>query len=211
MNTASKLRTRSLALLALFTAIVAVLQLMGVAIHFGAFAVSLVGVPVIIGGALMGPWAGAWLGLVFGVTVLISGDATLFLTWNPAATIAIVLLKGTLAGLVAAALYRLIEKKHSFLAVLAAAVAYPVVNTGVFFLGSMLFFMDDCVQYAAGFGITGSGPVVIMVFFIGFNFFFELGLDLVLAGVIDRVIKLAHRSFAIPVRIVADETKQDKE
>lgn len=211
MNASTKARTRTMVLLALFTAIVAVLQLLGVAIRFGTFAVSMVGVPIVIGGALMGPLAGAWLGLVFGVTVLISGDAALFLTWNPAATIVIVLLKGMLAGLAAAWLYRLLEKKHSFLAALAAAIAYPVVNTGVFFLGSMLCFMDDCVQFAASLGVTGSGPMVIMIVFIGFNFFFELGLDIVLVGMIDRIIQFAHRSFAVPVRIVKDETKQDKE
>lgn len=186
--------TRKLVTLAIFTAIVAVLQLMGVAIRFGTFAVSMVGVPVILGGALMGPLAGAWLGLVFGVTVLVSGDAALFLTWNPPATIAIVLLKGTLAGLAAGAFYQLLEKKHGFLAVLAAAVAYPVVNTGVFFLGSMLFFLDDCIQFAAGLGITGSGPAVIMSVFIGLNFFFELGLDLVLSGVVSRLIQAGKRS-----------------
>lgn len=194
MNTSTKARIRTMVLLALFTAIVAVLQLMGVAIRFGTFAVSMVGVPVVIGGALMGPMAGAWLGLVFGITVLVSGDAALFLTWDPAATIAIVLLKGTLAGLAAAWLYRLLEKKQGFLAVLAAAIVYPVVNTAVFFIGSMLCFMDDCVQFAASVGVTASGPVAIMVVFIGFNFFFELGLDLVLVGVIDRLIALGKKS-----------------
>lgn len=182
------------ALLALFTAIVAVLQMLGIAIRFGVFAVSLVGVPIIIGGALMGPLAGAWLGLVFGITVLVSGDAALFLTWNPAATVAIVLLKGTLAGLAAGGVYRLLEKKNSFLAVLAAAVVCPLVNTGVFFLGCMLFFLEDCVQFAANLGITGSGPAVIMTAFIGFNFFFELGLDLVLSGIVDRLIHIGKKS-----------------
>lgn len=182
------------ALLALFTAIVAVLQMMGIAIRFGVFAVSLVGVPIIIGGALMGPLAGAWLGLVFGITVLVSGDAALFLTWNPAATVAIVLLKGTLAGLAAGGVYRLLEKKNSFLAVLAAAVVCPLVNTGVFFLGCMLFFLEDCVQFAANLGITGSGPAVVMTTFIGFNFFFELGLDLVLSGIVDRLIHIGKKS-----------------
>lgn len=186
--------TRRLVTLAIFTAIVAVLQLLGVAVRFGTFAVSMVGVPVILGGALMGPMAGAWLGLVFGVAVLVSGDAALFLTWDPVATVVIVLLKGTLAGLAAGALYRLLEKKHGFLAVLAAAVAYPLVNTGVFFVGCMLCFLDDCVQFAAGLGIGGSGPVIIMTVFIGFNFFFELGLDLVLSGVIDRLIYMGKRS-----------------
>lgn len=186
--------TRRLVTLSIFTAIVAVLQLMGVAIRFGTFAVSMVGVPVILGGALMGPVAGAWLGLVFGVTVLISGDAALFLTWDPIATVIIVLLKGALAGLAAGALYRLLEKKNGFLAVLAAAVAYPLVNTGVFFLGCMIFFLDDCIQFAANLGISGSGPVIVMSVFIGFNFFFELGLDLVLSGVVSRLIQIGKRS-----------------
>lgn len=194
MKASSHFRTQTLALLALFTAIVAVLQMLGIAIRFGTFAVSMVGVPIILGGALMGPLAGAWLGLVFGVTVLLSGDAALFFAWNPAATVVIVLLKGILAGLAAGVLYQLLERKNSFLAVLAAAVAYPVVNTGVFFLGSMLCFMEDCIQFAANLGITGSGPVVIMTVFIGFNFFFELGLDLVLSGVVDRLIQIGKKS-----------------
>ena len=203
----TRYRTQKLALLALLTAIVAVLQMMGIAIRFGVFAVSLVGVPVIIGGALMGPLAGAWLGLVFGVTVLLSGDAALFFAWNPVATVFIVLLKGTLAGLAAAALYRLLEKKNGFLAALAAAVAYPVVNTGVFFLGCMLFFLDDCIQFAANLGIAGSGPMVVMSTFIGFNFFFELGLDLILCPVIVRIINTRH-PFAVPVRMVKDKEPQ---
>ncbi len=200
----TRFQTQKLALLALLTAIVAVLQMMGIAIRFGVFAVSLVGVPIIIGGALMGPLAGAWLGLVFGVTVLLSGDAALFFAWDPIATVAIVLLKGTLAGLAAGALYRLAAKKNGFLAALAAAVAYPVVNTGVFFLGCMLFFLNDCIQFAANLGVASSGPAVIMSVFIGFNFFFELGLDLVLCPVIVRIIN-ARRPFAGPVRTVKDE------
>ncbi|MBO5034562.1 MAG: ECF transporter S component [Oscillospiraceae bacterium] len=186
----TRYNTRKLALLALFTAIVAVLQMLGVAIRFGTFAVSMVGVPVILGAALMGPLAGAWLGLVFGIAVLVSGDAALFLTWDPAATVIIVLLKGTLAGLAAGGVYQLLEKRNTFLAVLAAAVAYPLVNTGVFFLGCMVFFLEDCIQFAANLGVTGSGPVIVMSVFIGFNFFFELGLDLVLSGIVERLVKI---------------------
>lgn len=186
----TRYNTRKLALLALLTAIVAVLQMLGVAIRFGTFAVSMVGVPVILGAALMGPLAGAWLGLVFGIAVLVSGDAALFLTWDPAATVIIVLLKGTLAGLAAGGVYQLLEKRNTFLAVLAAAVAYPLVNTGVFFLGCMVFFLDDCIQFAANLGVTGSGPVIVMSVFIGFNFFFELGLDLVLSGIVERLVKI---------------------
>lgn len=190
----TRYNTRKLALLALFTAIVAVLQMLGVAIRFGTFAVSMVGVPVILGAALMGPVAGAWLGLVFGIAVLVSGDAALFLTWDPAATVIIVLLKGTLAGLAAGGVYQLLEKRNTFLAVLAAAVAYPLVNTGVFFLGCMIFFLEDCIQFASNLGVMGSGPVIVMSVFIGFNFFFELGLDLVLSGIVERLVKIGKNT-----------------
>ena len=122
--------------------------------------------------------------------MLVSGDAALFLTWDPAATVIIVLLKGTLAGLAAGGVYQLLEKRNTFLAVLAAAVAYPLVNTGVFFLGCMVFFLEDCIQFAANLGVTGSGPVIVMSVFIGFNFFFELGLDLVLSGIVERLVKI---------------------
>ncbi|MGM9522110.1 MAG: ECF transporter S component [Oscillospiraceae bacterium] len=194
MNSKNSVQTKKLVLVALFTAIVAVLQLLGVSIRFGVFAVSLVGVPIVIGAALCGPLAGAWLGLVFGITVLISGDAGLFMAWNPFGTILTVLLKGTLAGLAAGLVYKLLEKKNSFVAVLAAAVVCPVVNTGVFFLGCLAFFLDYCVEYAAGFGITGSGAMVIITFFIGWNFVFELGLDLILSGVIDRLINIGKKT-----------------
>ena len=66
--------TQKIVGLGLFTAIVIVLQLMGSFIRFGTFSISLVLVPVVIGAALYGAGAGAWLGFVFGVVVLLSGD-----------------------------------------------------------------------------------------------------------------------------------------
>jgi len=91
--------TQKIVGLGLFTAIVIVLQLMGSFIRFGTFSISLVLVPVVIGAALYGAGAGAWLGFVFGVVVLLSGDAAAFLGVNALGTILTVLVKGTLAGL----------------------------------------------------------------------------------------------------------------
>ncbi|MBQ7714736.1 MAG: ECF transporter S component, partial [Clostridia bacterium] len=58
------LRLVKLVQIALITAIVVVLQLIGAVIHFGPFSVSLVLVPIVIGAILYGPLAGAWLGFV---------------------------------------------------------------------------------------------------------------------------------------------------
>ena len=65
-------KTRRLAGLALFTAIVVVLQLLGSFIKVGPFAVSLVLIPIVVGAAVYGVKAGAWLGFVFGVVVTIA-------------------------------------------------------------------------------------------------------------------------------------------
>ena len=62
-------KTRQLAGMAIFTAIVVVLQLLGTFVRFGPFSISLVLVPIVIGAALYGAKAGAWLGFVFGVVV----------------------------------------------------------------------------------------------------------------------------------------------
>jgi len=86
--------TQKIVGLGLFTAIVIVLQLMGSFIRFGTFSISLVLVPVVIGAALYGAGAGAWLGFVFGVVVLLSGDAAAFLGVNALGTILTVLVKG---------------------------------------------------------------------------------------------------------------------
>ncbi|MCD7873086.1 MAG: energy-coupled thiamine transporter ThiT, partial [Clostridiales bacterium] len=79
--------TKKLVGIGLFTAIVVVLQLLGSFIKFGTFSISLVLIPIVVGTALYGIGAGAWLGLAFGVTVLISGDAAAFLTVNVIGTI----------------------------------------------------------------------------------------------------------------------------
>ena len=76
---------------------------------------------------------------------------------------------------------------------LAAAVAAPVVNTGVFLLGCKLFFMDFVREMAAGAGYESAG-VFMIVGFVGINFLLELGVNIVLAPVISRLIRLGKKA-----------------
>ena len=78
MNANSQGKTRRLAGLALFTALIVILQLLGSFIRFGPVSVSLVALPIVVGAAVYGSVAGLWLGFVFGVVVLLSGDAAAF-------------------------------------------------------------------------------------------------------------------------------------
>ena len=182
-----KANTRKIAGLGLFTAIIVVLQLTGAAIKLGMFSITLTLAPIIVGAALYGLGAGAWLGLAFGIAVLISGDAAAFLTLNPVGTVLIVLLKGALAGLAAAGVYKAIEKKNKLAAVITAGVTAPVVNTGIFVAGCYIFFMPLINEWASAAGAENAGLFVITGV-VGFNFLVELAVNLVLSTVIVRII-----------------------
>lgn len=176
----------------LFTAIVIVLQVLGAFIHFGVFSISLVLIPVVIGAALYGAASGAWLGFVFGLAVLISGDAAAFLPVNALGTILTVLLKGALAGLAAGFVYRALEGKNRMLAVIFAASVCPVVNTGVFLVGCKLFFMETITGWATALGYANVGGYIVYGL-VGGNFLFELLFNVVLSPVVVRLIRIGKK------------------
>lgn len=185
-------KTKTIVGIGLFTAIVVVLQLLGGGIRFGIFSISLVLVPIVVGSAVYGWQAGAWLGFAFGVTVLLSGDAGAFLAVDPLATVLVVLVKGTLCGLIAGLAYKLLEKCNRVVAVIASAIACPVVNTGVFLLGCQFFFLPKITEWAAMYGYDDAGTYMIFGL-AGINFLIELGANIVLAPVITQLIKLGKK------------------
>lgn len=90
-----------LAVMGVLTAVVIVLQALAIGIRFGTFSITLVLIPIVVGAALYGWKAGAWLGLVFGAVVLMT-DAAAFLAVSVPGTAVTCLLKGILAGIAAA-------------------------------------------------------------------------------------------------------------
>ena len=185
MNT----KTKKMVGLALFTAIVVVLQLLAVGLRaLGLFSISLVLVPIVVGSAVYGWKGGAWLGFAFGAAVLLSGDAAAFLAIDVFGTILVVLLKGTLCGLVAGLVYKLLEKHSKLFAVIAAAVLCPVVNTGIFLLGCQVFFLPTIREWAALYGYADAGTYMIFGL-AGINFLVELVTNIVLAPVITQLVK----------------------
>lgn len=189
-------KTRRLTGLALLTAIIIVLQVVASFVKFGPFSITLALAPIIIGAALYGASAGAWLGGVFGVVVFIAcvagwdvGGNILF-TANPFLTCVLCIVKGALAGLVAGVVFRGLELRSPMAASIVAGIVCPVVNTGIFCLGLSLFFHDTLVAWAGGtdliyyiiFGLTGV------------NFVLELAINLVLSTVIVRVVSARKRA-----------------
>jgi len=188
MNT-RKMETKKLVLAALLTAMVVVLQFTGASIRFGTFSISLVLIPIVIGAAECGAAIGAWLGLVFGVVVLASGDAGAFLAVNVPGTIITVLLKGILCGYAAGITYKCLSKTNRYVAVATAAVVCPVVNTGIFLLGCLVFFMDTISGWAGGEAV-GKDMIFVLV---GGNFIFELATNLILSPTVVRLLNIRKK------------------
>lgn len=180
-----------LSFMGLLTAIVIALQTLAIGIRFGTFSITLVLVPIVVGAALYGWKAGAWLGFVFGVVVLFT-DAGAFLAVSVPGTVITCILKGVLAGAASAAVYKLLEKINGWAAILAAAIVCPVVNTGVFLLGCLIFFYGTISEWAAGAGFENVGAYMI-VGFVGLNFLVEMGINLFLSTVIVRILNIVKK------------------
>ena len=192
MSTERKKQTENLVLGAILTAIVVVLQILGGFIKFGPFSVSLVLIPIVIGAAKCGVKIGTWLGLVFGAVVLLNGDATAFFAVNVFGTVLTVLLKGAACGFAAGLTYKLLAKYNKYAAVVAAAVVCPLVNTGVFLIGCLLFFLDTIKAWGADLGFTNTVSYIFLSM-VGGNFLFELASNMILSPVILRILNFKEK------------------
>ena len=182
---------KNLTLLALMTALVAVFQCIGLIIpigfNVGAFAL----VPIVIGAAMLGPIAGLWLGFIFGLVVIVTGQASAFYAFGVVQTVIVVLLKGALAGWVSGLVFKLFEKKNSLAAIVTSSVLCPVINTAIFTLASFTVFFPGIKGWA-----TGAGKDMISFVFltlIGANFFVELGICLIFSTVAHRIILIGKK------------------
>ena len=185
--------------LAVLTAIVLILQLLGIGIKlpFLATPVSLVLIPIVLGATVLGPKAGAWLGLVFGLEVYIVAGVmgmdfftmTLF-NDHPIVTFLICTVKSTLAGFLCGVVYKLISKRNELLATFVSAAIAPIINTGVFVLGCL--FITDTLKG----NFVGEGTTVIYFLIIGcagLNFIFEFLINMVFAPALNRLVTVLNK------------------
>ncbi len=184
-------KIQKLTLGAILTALVVVLQCMGQFIRFGPFSISLVLLPIVIGAAMCGTAVSTWLGLVFGVVVLMT-DAAAFLAISVPGTVITVLLKGVLCGLAAGLIYNLVAKKSKYAAVVSAAVVCPIVNTGVFLLGCVLFFFETIESWALAGGYTTAAEYMFLGL-AGGNFLFELATNIILSPTVVRLLNIKKK------------------
>lgn len=185
-----KMDTRKMVLGAVLTALVIILEVISASLgKAGIFRFTFALVPIAIGAATCGPALSAWLGFIFGLSVLLTGDAAAFLAVNPLGTVITVLAKGIASGYVAGLLYGVFEKKSRSAAVAISAVACPIVNTGVFLLGCVLFFIPTISAWAGGANVTG----FILTVLVGINFLIEIATNIILTPVIVRLLRIRDK------------------
>ena len=189
--------------LSMLIALVVVLQMISALIPpiAGTVSITLTLVPVVVGAILFGKKGGAVLGFTFGLIVLInciSGiDVGGNILWNanPFLTALICFAKGIAAGFVPAVLYETVKGKteasstRKYAAALVAALSAPIVNTGLFVCGMLLFFMETLRAWAGGTDIAS----YILVGLAGVNFLVEFFINIVLTPAIVRIVEVVKK------------------
>ena len=181
--------------IAVFLALVIVLQAFGGTIAIGAVQLNFTLIPIVLGAILFGPLIGAFLGFACGVVVLIQvimGMVPFYvLIWtnDPIVTTLTCIVKTTAAGFVSGLLYKWISGKNGLVAVFVASGIVPVVNTLLFIVGCLFM---NAVRDMAG---EQNLLVFILVGIVTFNFFIEFAINLIVAPAIHRVIWIIDKQF----------------
>ena len=180
----------------LFAAIVVVLQVIATFVKFGPVNITLALAPIIFGAALYGRRFGAFVGTVLGVVISVlgafgldGGFVLMLAQYHPVIIFLVATLKTTFAGYFAGLIYELIAKKNTLAAVIASGIVCPVVNTGLFVAAMLIFFNEALISMAGGTEVMS----FIIFGLTGVNFLVELGVNLILATAITRVIKVLKK------------------
>ncbi len=196
MKKRSFFTAKNVAVLAVLLALVIVLQAFGGSFSIGVVTLNFTLIPIVLGAIVLGPWAGAFLGLASGVVVLVqviiapSGFYWIIWTNSPLITTLICLVKTTVAGWLAGFAFLLLEKKNRLAAVFVAAAIVPVVNTGLFILGCMA--MWNTVALAAE-GVNVFKFIIVGL--VTFNFFVELAVNLLVSPALHTVYRVVEKQF----------------
>ena len=182
-----KISTKQIVQTGLFLAIEIIFQILGNYLQLGPVNINLSLIAVILAAVIVNPLSGAILGLFNGLLALVSPSTlAIFMPINPLGTVVICLLKCAIAGLVAGLVFNLLKKKNQILALVMASILVPVINTGIFCLGSLIFFRPF-LESGVGEAFPNIGAFLIFGV-IGWNFIFELLSSLVLGVSVGTVL-----------------------
>jgi len=210
MKTQYNKKTLKLTQMSILFALVIALQSIA---SFGFINICLCLIPITLGAILLDWKGGLVLGALFGFIALFWGlvgkdQFTFFLfSANPAMTIAICLVKGSLAGLVPALLYKWMSnfkyKNSNLVAAIVASISAPIANTGIFTIGSLIIKNDVVEAMTKAYESAGAPPpdmsnfiAFLFLGLIGINFIVEFAINVVLSPAIHKITEIVNKKIA---------------
>ena len=182
-----KNNTRNIVITGLLLALEIIFQILGNYFKIGLVNINLTLVTVVLAGVLCGPMSAAIVGFFNGLMALLAPDTlAIFMPINPYATVVICFAKCTVAGIVASYIYKLISRKNKFVALVTASALVPIINTGLFSLGALVFFRPF-LESGVGEVFPNIGAFLIFGV-IGVNFLVELASTVILAPTIGMIL-----------------------
>lgn len=197
--------TLTIVQLALLIAVMLVLELTGLGmLRFGPLEMTILQFPVIVGAILMGPAAGAGLGLVFGLISFWecfgkSAFGASLLSINPLYTFLVCVPTRTLMGYLCGLIYKLIHKilvsrkddpsqGRKLIPYITASLCGALLNT-LFFMTALLVLFSS-TEYIQGFiAVSGTSNLLMFAFwFVGTQGIVEAFLCAFLGAVISRAV-----------------------
>lgn len=206
----NSLRTKRLVGISSLAALVVVLQLISNYIQFGTVSITLALIPMVIGAIIYGPLTGFGLGALMGIIILTAPSTATFLSFNAFTTILLCILKTGLAGLAAGWLYKglirleILKKAKFPVAIIVSTLVAPIINTGLFILGTAILFQGLSIPGAnpgevivlvpstGGFGQAFTAAVGFVVFT---NFIIEFSVCVVLSPSLVYLVKILGSKF----------------
>lgn len=195
-NTVVMSKSKKIAFFAVFVALVIVVQVLSTVLgqFFRIVAPTLAFVPILLAIVTLGYWQGVALGAVFSTVVLIftasgydPGSYAIF-NYSPVLTVLLIYVKGCLAPVVAGIIYKVLKNKMPKGSIWVCSAILPIINTGVFCLGMLLFYRG----YFRLQNITDFKGILYTVFIAiaGVNFLIEFFINIILTPVVTDVKKV---------------------
>lgn len=166
--------------------------------------VALALIPIAVGAIIYGPICGGVLGLAWSLFILVSGQASYYMGMSVVGTIVTVISKGTLAGVISGFTFNLLKKHNYIMAIIAASIMTPLLNSLVYRLGLVAFFSEWF------FGKAGNENAVVYFIkaFLQVSFFVEVGISAVLSPVIVRICDLCFKKLGIEIESKKVKTEE---
>lgn len=186
----NRLKIKRIVGVAILSALAVVLQLIANYMPSGSpVNLNLALLVITIAGVVYGPFSGAIVGTIVGFVIIFAPSTSAFIGHNAFMTVVLCLLKTGLAGMCAGFLFKLIKRWSVPEGIVSASLIVPIVNTGLFLIGAMIFFLP----------VYGDEIGTLIKLTLTINFLIEFIMCAVLSPTLIYLVKILDKRFNLGI------------